>query len=86
MKMLFVATALAVGVTALAPRTSHAVLIDFATTGAAGDLGTSVFIDPGTGFRVDGYYMTTGGAWAAANLYRRNQTNDRGFGVCNPDG
>ena len=49
MKMLFVATALAVGVTALAPRTSHAVLIDFATTGAAGDLGTSVFIDPGTG-------------------------------------
>ena len=46
MKMLFVAAVLAVGATALAPRTSHALLIDF-STGTTGNLSSPSFTDSG---------------------------------------
>ncbi len=84
MKMLFVAAALAVGATALAPRTSHAALIDFATDGPVGNLLSPSFTDSGVTAR--GWWSSSGAAppWSPANLYRRNQTNDHGFGVCNP--
>jgi hypothetical protein len=61
--------------------------IDFSTIAPAGDLGSSSFVDGGTGLTVQGFYFddlsenwVTGGA----NLYVRNQTNDHGLGVCSP--
>ena len=54
------------------------------STGTAGDLGSDTFTDPTTGLTVQGLYFN-GTAWAPANLYRRNQTNDHGFGNCNPE-
>ena len=79
-----VAAVLAVGVTALAPRTSHALVVNFATPGAPGNLSSTSFTDSGVTAR--GWWSTSGNAssWLPANLYRRNQTNDHGFGVCNP--
>ena len=61
---------------------SQAVEINF-STGTAGDLGSDTFTDPVTGLTVQGLYFNAG-AWDPANLYRRNETNDHGFGICNP--
>jgi hypothetical protein len=62
---------------------SAQVVIDF----SAGTLGEvpppGTFTDPVTGLTATGYYLNLG-AWSPANLYRRNVTNDHGFGVCNP--
>jgi hypothetical protein len=56
---------------------------DFAA-GPAGNLGSPTFTDPGTGVEVNGLYSTDGGfTWSPANLYRRNQADDHGLGVCN---
>jgi len=59
---------------------ADAIVIDF-STGTVGDLGTStVNID---GVVVDGFYFD--GSWLSANLFRRNEPNDHGLGICNPD-
>jgi hypothetical protein len=53
--------------------------------GPVGDLGTDV-IDFGVGdlpsLIVNGYYFNA--AWLPANLYRRNDPDDHGLGICNP--
>ena len=63
---------------------SQAASFDF-STGTLGDLGTNTFTDA-SGVTADGFYWD-GSEWADANLYRRNQTDDQGFGVCStPEG
>jgi len=66
----------------LAPMTAVATTIDFSTLGA-GDTGSSTYVDPGTGLTVTGLAKDDA-TWDPANLYVRNQTNDHGFGICNP--
>ena len=57
---------------------ADAIVIDF-SSGPTGNLGTShVEI---MGVSVDGFYWD-GDSWEQANLYRRNETNDHGLGVC----
>jgi hypothetical protein len=73
---------LAMATLLMLPGSSQAVEIDF-SAGTVGDLGTDTFVDPGTGLTVQGLYLD-GGVWTPANLFRRNETNDHGFGVCNP--
>lgn len=52
--------------------------------GQPGNVGSSTFTDLATGIQVNGLYSTDGGfTWSPGNLYRRNQTNDHGLGVCN---
>lgn len=59
------------------------ITVDF-SSGTAGDLGSSSFVDGVTGLGVNGYYSTNGGAsWSAANLFRVNGASG-GFGACNP--
>lgn len=60
----------------------EAVTINFSDL-TPGNLGTSHYVDVGTGLAVDGLY-NNGSAWLAANLYVRDQTDDHGLGVCNP--
>jgi hypothetical protein len=67
----------------LAPISAAATTIDFSTVGAPGDTGSSTFVDPGTGLTVTGFHKDDAD-WLAANLYIRDQTNDHGFGICNP--
>ena len=60
------------------------ITINFATDGAVGNLSTSTFVDATTGVGVNGYYSTnSGSSWSAANLFRRNETGEHGFGICN---
>lgn len=61
------------------------ITVDF-SIGPTGNLNTSTFVDSVTQVTVKGYYSTTtsGSSWSAANLYRRNVTNDHGFGICDP--
>ena len=56
--------------------------IDFATNGPTGNLNSAELLDLVTGLKAHGLYLD--GSWKPANLYRRNQTNDLGLGVCNP--
>lgn len=58
--------------------------IDFSSFLPLGEIGTS-WTDS-SGLKVEGlYYNTATNTWDPANLYRRNETNDHGFGVCNPN-
>jgi hypothetical protein len=75
-------TVLAISILLMQAGPSQAVEIDF-TVGTAGNLQSSTFVDAGTGLTVHGLYFD-GVDWASANLYRRNETNDHGFGICNP--
>ena len=82
----------AVPLLVLSQNPASAQTVDFASialppnlaAGVAGNVGSPTFIDPGTGVQVNGLYSTDGGlTWSPGNLYRRNQTNDHGLGVCN---
>lgn len=81
--------ALATGVLLFGVAAADAVPIvfNFATNpdSTPGDLGTDV-LDFGLleqpGLVVNGYYFN--GAWLPANLFRRNDADDHGLGVCNP--
>ena len=59
---------------------ADAIVIDF-SVGTVGDLETSS-VNIG-GIVVDGFYFD--GSWLSANLFRRNEPNDHGLGICNPD-
>ena len=62
---------------------SQAATFDF-SLGALGDLNTNTYADP-SGVIAESFYWNSGtGTWDDADLYRRNQTNDHGFGVCSP--
>ncbi len=37
-----------------------------------------------TSVNAQGFYLNPSSVWTPADLYRRNQTNDMGLGVCNP--
>jgi len=56
------------------------ITVDFALGGSAGNLGTSSATI--NGVVVDGFYFNS--TWQAANLFRRNDDDDHGFGICNP--
>src|SRR3989304_2066071 len=56
------------------------ITVDFALGGPAGNLGMSTATI--NGVVVDGFYFS--GTWQAANLFRRNDDDDHGFGICNP--
>jgi hypothetical protein len=69
------------------PMSAMATTIDFSAIAPAGDLGSSGFVDAGTGLTVQGYYFddtTEDWVTGGANLYVRDQTNDHGIGVCSP--
>lgn len=73
------------GALAFVSTTSRAETADFATNGPVGNLFTSTFTDPLTGVTAQGLFLSgTTGAWSDANLYRRNDPDDHGFGVCDP--
>jgi hypothetical protein len=64
------------------PASAALVTFDF-SAGTTGELATSLTYAPG--LTVNGYYVPVGGGgWTAGPLYRRNQTNDHGLGVCSP--
>lgn len=63
---------------------ADAIVIDFSTNpdSTAGELGPSL-LDV-NGVDVHGFYFD-GASWGMANLFRRNDAEDHGLGVCNPD-
>ncbi|GAA5192159.1 hypothetical protein [Ferrimonas gelatinilytica] len=53
--------------------------------GTPGNLGSTTFTDANSGITAIGMYQDpVSGNFEPANLYRRNQEGDRGFGVCSP--
>lgn len=74
------------GALALSSISSHADdTSNFATNGPAGNLFASSVTDPLTGITARGLFLAGGtGTWRDANLYRRNDPDDHGLGVCNP--
>ncbi|MBZ5647040.1 MAG: PEP-CTERM sorting domain-containing protein [Acidobacteriia bacterium] len=66
----------------LAVGTAQATTISFTTV--VGNYGASTATIGGIG--VAGFYFDTsgGGSWKAANLFGRNESTDRGVGVCDP--
>lgn len=85
MKHTFAGLVVAALVVGGAPHSADAsqIIIDFSSAAPIGDLGSSTYTDLATGLTVTGYYLN-GSSWDAANLFVRNETNDHGFGVCNP--
>ena len=61
---------------------ADAIVIDFSLdpSNTPGNLGMTSLLTNG-GVIVDGYYFD-GGSWQGANLYRRNDDDDHGLGVC----
>jgi len=58
-------------------------IINFANSGPVGYVASTTYTDPATGLVLTGYNSDTRhGVYAEANLYRRNQVNDHGLGVC----
>lgn len=77
------AVTIALGVMAFTPGSAHAsIIVDFAASLPAGDYGSPTYVDPVTGVVATGFYYNN--TWQLANLYNRNQTNDHGLGICNP--
>lgn len=76
--------ALALSVAASAPA-SATTIVDFASSvlGGAGGQAGLTYTD-GSGVVAAGFYKP-GVAWLPANLYVRNESDDHGLGVCNPD-
>jgi len=79
----FLRTGVLVSVILLIATAAHAIpiTIDF-SSGAVGNLLTSTFTSP-EGVVVDGFYFD--GSWMPANLFRRDDDDDHGFGICNPE-
>lgn len=73
------------------PSNAGTITVNFAV-GPTGNLNTSTFTDSVTQVSVKGFYSTTSSgalsngssAWSAANLYRRNASNEHGLGICDP--
>lgn len=62
----------------------EAAVIDFSQITGPGDTESSTLMDGDTGLLVDGFY-NAGLGWFPANLFVRDETNDHGLGICNPD-
>ncbi|MCI0442817.1 hypothetical protein L0152_06320 [bacterium] len=82
MRSLFLAIAFVMAIFLAQSSSTQAqpVEIDF-SVGPTGDTGLPTYTDPGTGLIVYGLYFD-GADWALTHLFRRNETNDHGFGVC----